>query len=109
MSFGASLSGLNAASKAIDVIGNNIANAQTIGFKNSKLRFADVMAASAPGGSSRVTSSAGVSTNIINQHFDQGGVMNSDNPLDIAITGPGFFRLNRGGEITYSRDGQRCV
>lgn len=106
MSFGASLSGLNAASKAIDIIGNNIANSQTVGFKNSQLRFADVMIASQPGGSAGVTSSAGVSTSIINQHFDQGGIMNSDNPLDMAITGPGFFRLNRGGEITYSRDGQ---
>lgn len=106
MSFAASLSGLNAASKAIDIIGNNIANSQTIGFKHSQLRFADVVASSLPGGSSGGASSVGVSASIINQHFDQGGVLNSDNPLDMAITGPGFFRLNRGGEITYSRDGQ---
>lgn len=106
MSFGPSLSGMNAASRAIDIIGNNIANAQTIGFKNSKLRFATATAASSGGSSSGATSGAGVSAEIINQYFDQGGVMNSSNPLDIAITGPGFFRLNRGGEITYSRDGQ---
>jgi flagellar hook protein FlgE len=106
MSFAASLSGLNAASKAIDIIGNNIANSQTIGFKHSQLRFADVVASSLPGGSSGGASSAGVGTGIINQHFDQGGILSSDNTLDMAITGPGFFRLNRGGEITYSRDGQ---
>lgn len=105
MSFSASLSGLNAASKAIDIIGNNIANSQTVGFKHSQLRFADLLPA-VPGGSSSGASSNGVGASVINQHFDQGGLAQSDNPLDMAISGRGFFRLDRGGEISYSRDGQ---
>lgn len=106
MSFAASLSGLTGASKAIDIIGNNIANSQTIGFKTSKARFADVLAASVPGEMSSVASNSGVSADIINQQFTQGNLMVSDNPLDMAITGMGFFRLDKGGEITYSRDGE---
>lgn len=106
MSFAASLSGLIGASKAIDIIGNNIANSQTIGFKTSKARFADVLAAAPAGGLSSVLPSPGASADIINQQFTQGSLMMSDNPLDMAITGMGFFRLNKGGEITYSRDGQ---
>ena len=106
MSFAASLSGLTAASRAIDVIGNNIANSQTIGFKSSSVRFADVLAASADGEPSSGAASAGVSAEIINQKFDQGVALQSENPIDMAITGPGFFRLNNGGAITYTRDGQ---
>ena len=106
MSFAASLSGLTAASRAIDVIGNNIANSQTIGFKSSSARFADVLAASATGDASSGAASAGVSAEIINQKFDQGVALQSDNPIDMAITGPGFFRMNNGGAITYTRDGQ---
>lgn len=104
MSFAASLSGLTGAAKALDVIGNNIANSQTIGFKISKTRFADVLAASVAGAPSGV--SGGVSAALIDQNFAQGTLMQSDNPLDMAITGLGFFRLDRGGEISYSRDGQ---
>jgi flagellar hook protein FlgE len=106
MSFASSLSGLNAASKAIDVIGNNIANSQTIGFKSSKASFADVLAASAAGEPSSGAASAGVSVDIINQRFDQGVTQQSDNSLDMAIIGPGFFRLSDGGAISYTRDGQ---
>ncbi|MCX7166893.1 MAG: flagellar hook protein FlgE [Rhodocyclales bacterium] len=93
MPFSLSFSGLDSASRAIDVIGNNIANAQTIGFKTSKARFAD-------------SSSGGASAAIINQQFTQGSPTQSDNPLDMAITGLGFFRLDNRGAITYSRDGQ---
>lgn len=106
MSFASSVSGLTAASKAIDVIGNNIANSQTIGFKSSQARFADVLATAASGDPSSGAASGGVSADIINQKFEQGVALQSDNPLDMAITGPGFFRLSRGGEITYTRDGQ---
>lgn len=105
MSLAASLSGLTAASTAIDIIGNNISNSDTIGFKTSKARFADVLAASLPGGPPASAASAGVSVNVTIQP-GQGTVAQSDNPLDMAITGKGFFRLNKGGEITYTRDGQ---
>lgn len=103
MSFALSLSGLNGASRAIDVISNNIANSQTIGFKSSKARFADVYASSL----SAVNGlPSGVNSSVINQQFTQGNLMQSANPLDMAITGQGFFRLNKDGDITYSRDGQ---
>jgi flagellar hook protein FlgE len=105
MGFAASLSGLTGASTAIDIIGNNISNQQTVGFKTSKARFADVLAASLPGGPSADVASAGVSVTVIRQS-DQGMFAGSDNPLDMAITGQGFFRFNKGGEITYSRDGR---
>jgi len=105
MSLVLSLSALNAASTALDVIGNNIANSQTIGFKTSKARFADLYAASVSGASNSALG-AGVNAATVYQQFTQGDVMQSDNPLDMAITGKGFFRLNNGGTITYSRDGQ---
>ena len=105
MSLVLSLSGLDGASRALEVIGNNIANSQTIGFKSSMARFGDVYAASATGTSNSALGS-GVSAAVIEQKFTQGNVMQSDNPLDMAITGKGFFRLNNGGTITYSRDGQ---
>lgn len=105
MSFAASLSGLTGAATAIDIIGNNISNSQTIGFKTSKARFADVLAASLPGGPAADVASAGVSVTVIKQN-DQGITEQSDNPLDMAITGQGFFRLDKDGEITYTRDGR---
>ena len=106
MGFALSLSGLNGAARAIDVIGNNIANSETVGFKSSKARFADVLAASLPGDLPTVQVGSGVSTAIVRQQMTEGTLSVSDNPLDMAITGLGFFRLNTGGEITYSRDGQ---
>jgi flagellar hook protein FlgE len=105
MSFAASLSGLTSASTAIDIIGNNIANQQTYGFKSSKGRFSDVLAASLPGAPPASGASAGVSISLIRQS-DQGSFFRSDNPLDVAIAGPGFFRLDKGGDITYTRDGR---
>lgn len=105
MNLALSLSGLNGASKALDVISNNIANSQTIGFKSSKVRFADVYAASAFS-TLNGAPSAGTSAAVINQQFSQGGIIQTENPLDMAITGQGFFRLSKGSEISYSRDGQ---
>lgn len=105
MGFAASLSGLTGAATAIDVIGNNISNSGTVGFKTSKARFADVLAASLPGGPTASVASAGVSVTVVREN-DQGNLMQSDNPLDMAIVGLGFFRLNKDGEITYTRDGQ---
>lgn len=103
MGFAPSLSGMNGASRALDIIGNNIANSQTIGFKSSKARFADVYAVATAG----APQDAGVSAAIINQRFAQGDLAVSDDPLDMAITGLGFFRLKDSeGSITYSRDGQ---
>lgn len=105
MGFGQGLSGLNASSKQLDVIGNNIANAQTVGFKAAQAQFADVYANSLNGsGSGQV--GIGVKVAAIAQQFTQGNITATNNPLDIAISGNGFFRMSDGGAITYSRNGQ---
>jgi flagellar hook protein FlgE len=105
MSFQQGLSGLNAASKNLDVIGNNVANANTVGFKQSQAQFADVFANSLSGGSS-VQSGIGVKVAAIAQQFSQGSITASSNPLDVAINGGGFFRLSDQGTVSYSRNGQ---
>lgn len=105
MSFQQGLSGLNAASKNLEVIGNNVANASTVGFKQSRTQFADVYANSLTGsGASQI----GIGTQIatVAQQFTQGNITATNNSLDLAINGGGFFRLSNGGEITYSRNGQ---
>lgn len=105
MSFQQGLSGLNAAAKNLDVIGNNVANSATVGFKQSQAQFADVYANSLTGaGGSQV----GIGTKVMTvaQQFTQGNITSTNNPLDIAINGGGFFRMDTGGEITYQRNGQ---
>jgi len=105
MSFQQGLSGLNAAAKSLDVIGNNIANASTVGFKGSTTQFADVYA-NALNGAGGMTAGIGVKTAAIAQQFTQGNVEASSNPLDIAINGAGFFRIEQAGVTQYSRNGQ---
>ncbi|ADQ83985.1 flagellar hook protein FlgE [Methylovorus sp. MP688] len=105
MSFQQGLSGLNAASKSLDVIGNNVANANTVGFKQSRAEFADVYA-NALNGSGTGSAGIGVKVADIQRQFTQGNITNTENPLDIAINGNGFFRLSNSGAITYSRNGQ---
>jgi flagellar hook protein FlgE len=105
MSFQQSLSGLNAASKNLEVIGNNVSNSNTIGFKSARAQFADIYANSLLG-SSKDSVGIGVTVQSISQQFGQGNITVSDNPLDVAINGGGFFRLSTGGEVTYSRNGQ---
>ena len=106
MSFQQGLSGLNSSSKALDVVSNNIANANTVGFKSAATHFADVYANSLAGaGASQV--GIGVQTAAIMQQFTQGNITTTNNPLDISINGGGFYRMSSGeGSITYSRNGQ---
>jgi flagellar hook protein FlgE len=107
MSFQQGLSGLAAQSKNLDVIGNNIANASTYGFKQSHAVFADVYAASLQGaGASGQSVGIGVKTQAVKQEFSQGNISSQGDPLNMAINGGGFFRLSNGGDITYSRNGQ---
>ncbi len=105
MGFQQGLSGLNAASKSLEVTGNNVANSSTVGFKSAQAQFADVYASSLTGGGA---SQVGIGTSVatVAQQFTQGNVTASNNPLDLAINGGGFFRLSSGGAITYSRNGQ---
>ena len=105
MSFEQGLSGLSAASKNLSVIGNNVANANTVGFKSAAAHFADVYASAGnlvgennPGIGARVTT--------VSQSFTQGSLTSTSNPLDMAISGSGFFRLSDNGAVTFSRNGQ---
>jgi flagellar hook protein FlgE len=106
MSFQQGLSGLNTSSKALDTVGNNIANSGTVGYKLSTTQFADVFAASLSGaGSSPIGLGAKVAT--VAQQFTQGNISLTSNPLDMAINGGGFFRMQGAtGDVVYSRNGQ---
>lgn len=105
MGFQQGLSGLNAAAKNLDAIGNNVANAGTVGFKSSQVQFADVYAASLSGGGAGQIG-LGTKTASVSQQFTQGNISATNNPLDVAINGGGFFRLDTNGSISYSRNGQ---
>ena len=104
MGFQHGLSGLKAASAKLDVTGNNIANANTVGFKQSQAQFADVYANALGGGRNQI----GIGTQLaaVAQEFNQGNVTPTNNPLDVAITGNGFFRMDNNGSISFTRNGQ---
>ncbi|MBN8452656.1 flagellar hook protein FlgE [Accumulibacter sp.] len=105
MSFQQGLSGLDAAASSLDVIGNNVANASTVGFKRANANFADVFAASLGiVGASQI--GIGVSIGAIQQQFTQGNLTTTDNALDLAVNGGGFFRMSDDGAISYTRNGQ---
>ena len=104
MPFAIALSGLNAASADLGVTANNVANVNTTGFKMSRAQFAEVFAV----GTQSVSSSAsgsGVRLSAIAQQFTQGNIDFTDNALDLAIGGEGFFVLNDNGARSYSRAG----
>jgi len=105
MSFQQGLSGLNAASQSLDVIGNNVANANTVGFKDSQAIFADVYANSLASSGS-TGAGIGVSVASIQAQFSQGNIRTTSNPLDVAINGRGFFRMDSNGTVNYTRNGQ---
>jgi flagellar hook protein FlgE len=105
-SFSIALSGLTAASTDLDVTANNIANSNTVGFKQSRAEFADVFAA----GAVNLNTSAvgeGVRLAATAQQFTQGNISTSGSNLDLAISGDGFFTLqDPSNGIVYSRNGQ---
>ena len=105
MPFRTALSGLNAASAELRVIGNNVANSATTGFKKSRAEFADIFATSNLGVSSNAIGS-GVRVSSVSQQFSQGNIGFTDNNLDLAISGQGFFILNDNGIASYTRSGQ---
>ena len=107
MSFQTGLSGLNASSKNLDVIGNNIANANTVGMKTSRAEFADIVASTLGSGGSANNPGIGVSVATIAQMFTQGNISITGNNLDVAINGGGFFQVQKtDGTTAYTRDGQ---
>ena len=106
MGFQQGLSGLNATSKSLEVIGNNIANASTIGAKSSRAEFATMFAASLNGTGS---SSAGIGVQMqqVAQQFTQGNITATENSMDLAINGRGFFMIqDHAGKEVYGRNGQ---
>ncbi len=106
MSFQTGLSGLNAASRNLDVIGNNIANANTVGAKVARAEFSEIVAASTIAANGR-TEGIGVEVTAVSQQFTQGSVNVTGGNLDIAINGAGFFRLTLpDGSAAYSRAGE---
>jgi len=105
MAFQQGLSGINSASRNLDVIGHNVANASTVGMKSSRAEFSELYASSinASGG---VNSGIGVTVSKVTQLFTQGNVTVTGNDLDVAINGNGFFELTQpNGGMAYSRAG----
>lgn len=100
MGFSQALSGLNAASSNLDVVGNNIANSQTVGFKASSVQFADVYAGS---------KGLGTKVSAVLQNFSDGALETTGRNLDLAISGDGFFRFVQNEQVVYSRNGQLTV
>ena len=104
MPFAVALSGLNAASSDLGVTANNVANVNTTGFKMSRAQFSEVFAV----GTQSVSSSAsgsGVRLSAIAQQFTQGNIDFTDNALDLAIGGEGFFVISDDGARSYTRAG----
>jgi flagellar hook protein FlgE len=99
MSFQIALSGLNAASTDLQITSNNIANANTTGFKSSRGEFADVFSGDSVGIGN------GVRLTEVRQEFTQGNVDITARQLDLAISGNGFFITNDNGSLYYSRVG----
>jgi len=107
MGFQQGLSGLGASSRALDVISSNVANSGTVGFKASSTVFADTFASAMGGGVSNLQVGMGGNTLAVRQSFTQGATTATNNPLDMAIGGNGFFVIERAnGTPAYSRNGQ---
>ncbi len=105
MSFQQGVSGLTASARNLEVIGNNVANASTVGAKVARAEFADVYARAVSGGASSI--GLGVSQTAVTQQFSQGSFKSTDGPLDMAINGGGFFQLkDLSGNSQYTRNGQ---
>lgn len=106
MAFNIGLSGLSAAQKDLDVKGNNISNAGTTGFKRSRTEFGDLYSSGLESVGNTATGD-GVRVQNTRQLFQQGNISSTDNGLDMAIDGEGFFVMDTAnGERQYSRAGE---
>ena len=108
MGFQQGLSGLSAASKNLEVIGNNVANANTYGEKSSRAEFADMYAGAMSGASgNQIQAGIGVQVAAVAQQFNQGNITPTGNPLDLAVNGNGFFQVqDAANQVQYTRNGQ---
>ena len=103
--FSIALSGLTAANSALDITSNNVANANTVGFKSSQAEFADVYSSGAVN-LNNSTAGEGVRLVTAAQQFTQGNISTTSGALDLAISGNGFFTLNSPNGFVYTRNGQ---
>jgi flagellar hook protein FlgE len=104
MTFEIALSGIDAAMTDLNTTANNISNASTTGFKGSTAQFAQLFAVS-PQGTSATEVGSGVQVTDVAQDFSQGNVTFTNNNLDLALSGSGFFTMSKGGATSYTRDG----
>ncbi|GAB0114439.1 flagellar hook protein FlgE [Acidisoma sp. C75] len=100
MSVNTAATGLQAAQTALDVVSNNLANADTAGFKSQLALFNNVY----PSGETGVPGD-GVQPGGIDTNASAGATYATGNPLDAAISGSGYFLVNNGGATQYTRDG----
>src|SRR5258707_9545847 len=109
-SFSTALSALGAISTAVDVVGNNLANMNTAGFKESTVSFHDLVTQSLGAGLGETQVGFGVGSPVTLRHFSQGAIQTSSGPLDAAIQGDGFFVVkNSAGATQYTRGGNLQV
>jgi flagellar hook protein FlgE len=99
------VSGLNSNGQALSVIGDNIANVNTVGFKGSRMAFGDILSQSLTGLSGTSQVGRGVAVNGVTAMFTQGSFQNTSSGLDIAVDGEGFFMVNNNGATNYTRAG----
>ncbi|MGE3600037.1 MAG: flagellar hook-basal body complex protein, partial [Dehalococcoidia bacterium] len=104
MPFRIALSGLNAATSDLNVTANNIANSNTTGFKSSRTEFSDVFTASGLGSGNSAIGN-GVRVAAVTQQFSQGAIQFTNNNLDLAISGQGFFTMSDPTGFVYTRAG----
>ena len=102
MTFRVAISGLNAAQSELSATANNIANSSTAGFKSSRVQFAELFSGS---GGGQASVGSGVKVAGVNQQFAQGAINFTDNGLDLAISGKGFFVVGDAESRAYTRAG----
>lgn len=103
------LSGLNAYSRGLQMVSNNVTNLNSQGFKSSSVNFSDLFGAQGNGGLSFSSGEgpAGHGVEVGGSHYDmaQGELRQTDRDLDLAVDGSGFMMLMRGDEVAYTRTG----
>ncbi len=110
-SFSIPLSGLNASSTALSVIANNLANLNTVGFKTQRTLFQDLFYQQIgnSGSGNPIEEGVGVSVSGIGADLTQGSIQSTGVPTDVAIQGSGYFIVNKGGELLYTRAGSFTI